>query len=71
MGNFWAPKERTVKHVINDKLKVLRDFGVVDDENELSIKKKFTDAFINAPGKDPDIIADRIARTMIMEKLSD
>lgn len=69
MGNFYAPKERSVKQVINEKIQVLRDFYIVDDENENAVRKKLLAEISNAPDKDPDVIADRIARAMITEKL--
>jgi hypothetical protein len=71
MGNFWATTNRTVKQVINEKIQVLRDFYIVDDDNELDIRKMLTEAINNAPDRDPDVVVDRIARNMITERLSD
>lgn len=70
MGNFYAPKERSTKQVINEKIRVLRDFCIVDDKNENSVRNKLLAEINNNPDKDPDIIADRIARRMISDKLS-
>ena len=70
MGNFWASTNRSTKLVINEKIRVLRDFCIVDDSNEIAIRNRLLAEINSNPDKDPDIIADRIARRMISDKLT-
>lgn len=70
MGNFWASTNRSKRQVINEKINVLRDFYIVDNDNELDIRKKLAAEIDNAPDKDPDAVADRFARALITARLS-
>ena len=69
MNKYYAPKERTVKQIVDEKIKVLDDFCIVNLENENAIRKKLLAEIEKHPNTDPDITADRVARTLITEKL--
>lgn len=60
----------TKKQAVRAKLKVLREFGVVDDDNEYSIKEQLNDAIAANPNRDYEIVLDQVAQKMIMKKLS-
>lgn len=60
----------TKKQAVRAKLKVLRDFGVVDDDNEYSIKEQLNDAIKANPYRDYEIVLDQVAQEMIMKKLA-
>lgn len=65
------PSERTFEQAINEKMKVLRDFYIVDKRNEKIIEQKLIDAVKAEPNKNFDIVIDRVAHTMIMNRLND
>lgn len=66
---YYKNVSRSVNGIINDKLTVLRDFGVVDDNNEDTIRDMLVKALEQYPTSDPEYIVDRTARPMIMQKL--
>lgn len=65
----YQPTKPTKTQAINEKMKVLREFYIVNDTNEDTIKQKLTDAVNAHSDKDYERILDQIARTMISEKL--
>ena len=60
---------RTVDTIVNEKIKVLREFYVVDIHNEESIRNMLLKAINERPDSNPDAIADRIAKSLIAAKL--
>lgn len=71
MHKYYTPVERTLSQAVSEKLKVLREFCVVDYKNERQIKNQLLAAVKAEPNKDFDIVLDRVARSMIDKKLSD
>jgi hypothetical protein len=67
----YVPAERKLDQAINEKIKVLREFYIVDDHNEEAIRQKLIKAVKAEPNKNFDIILDRVAHTMIMNRLND
>ena len=67
--NPYVAPERTAKQAINEKMKVLREFYVVDDNNESEIKSLLTQAVEAEPNKNFDIVLDRVAHSLIEKKL--
>lgn len=65
----YVSTERTLAQAIREKMKVLREFYVVDKNNEKEIKQQLLDAVKAEPDKDFDIVLDRVAHTMIERKL--
>lgn len=62
---------RTMEMVICEKLKVLREFYVINNyEEEKRIRADLSMAIRNEPYSDMDSVADRFARTLISEKLA-
>lgn len=66
----YVPVERTLDQAIREKMKVLKDFYVVDSKNEKEIKQQLIDAVHAEPNKDFDIVLDRVAHTLIQRKLN-
>ena len=66
----YVADERTLPQAIREKMKVLREFYVVDKNNEKEIKQKLLDAVRAEPDKNFDIVLDRVAHTMIERKLN-
>lgn len=60
---------RTVDHIINEKIKVLREFHIVNTMNEDSIRNMLFIAVRDRPDSDPDAVVDRIAKSLIATKL--
>ena len=62
----------SLKTLVNHKMKVLREFYVVDDSNEKEIKKYLKDyldrMMIECPNRDPQVILDQAARPLIQKK---
>lgn len=59
----------TVKEAIRAKMKVPREFYVVDQHNEREIKALLQDAVKAEPDKDYEHVLDRVAHTLIAKKL--
>ena len=71
VGGYYTPDKPSVKEAINAKMKVLREFYVVDDSNEREIRGELKAAVNAHPGRDYELVLDQVAHTMIMEKLKD
>lgn len=67
---YRVTAKQTVKQVIDEKMKILREFYVMDDDNQEDIKQKLQDAVDAHPDKDYERILERVTHTMIMEKLN-
>jgi hypothetical protein len=64
-----VPAKRTLNQAIQEKMKVLKEFYVVNGDNEDKIKQRLINAVNAEPTKDFDIVLDRVAQTLIKEKL--
>lgn len=67
-GRNYDPK-RTPEQAVREKMKVLREFFVVDDDNYDSIYKELLGRVCMHPEYDFDRVLDRAARTMIDDRL--
>lgn len=56
---------------IREKLKVLREFYIVDDENEESFKRQMERAIAENPDVHFDRVLDGFARGLISEKMGE
>ena len=65
------PSTRTAKKAIEEKLKVLREFCIVDIRNEAMIRERLEKAIADKPDLNFDLVLDREARRMISEKLGE
>ena len=65
----YVGKPVTIDDIINEKIKVLRDFYIVDATNEESIRNELVIAVRDNPHRDPNAVIDSIAKTLIAEKL--
>ena len=65
----YHPTKPSIKQAINAKLKVLKEFGVIDDNNEYDIREQLKEAIKAHPNRDYELVLDQVAHTMIMEKL--
>lgn len=60
----------TPDEAIEEKIQVLKDFYVINNrEQEKSVRAKLREALVKEPRRDPYIVLDRVARTMILERL--
>lgn len=59
----------TDQQAVDAKIQVLRDFYIVDDDNEDEIRNILEQALKAEPHKDRDVILDREAKKLIEEKL--
>ena len=69
-GRHYEPR-RTVEYAIEEKMRVLKDFYVVDRHNEDAIYKRLKKAVDDEPNTDFDIILDRVAKTLIASKFGE
>ena len=64
-----CPKEestfRDVKSLVNEKLHILQDFGVVNSKNYGEIRNDLLKAIKQNPDRDPQVVLDRAARPII------
>lgn len=60
-----------MKKAIEEKLKVLKEFCVVDTRNEATIRERLEKAVAERPDMHFDLVLDRTARRMINEKLGE
>ena len=58
------------ERLIDDKMRVLRDFYVVNDANRFWIRERLEKAVAANPNSDPAFTLDRIARELIMTSLN-
>lgn len=65
-----TPK-RTAETAVKEKLKVLREFCIVDDRNETVIRERLEKAIADKPDLNFDVVLDRMAKRMINEKLGE
>lgn len=61
--------KKTTKTIINQKMRVLKDFYVVDDDNEDYIRKQMERALKDHPNEDPEVVLDHFAHPLIQSKL--
>jgi hypothetical protein len=67
---YYEDRKPTVKEAINAKMKVLREFYVVDESNDREIRAELKAAVDAHPGRDYELVLDQVAHRMIAEKLS-
>lgn len=68
-SRWYAPRKPSVKEAINAKMKVLREFYIVDKDNEDEIRNQLEAAIKAHPDEDYERVLDRVAHTMIERKL--
>ena len=56
----------SIDELINEKMRVLEDFYVVNNENYNDIRYELKDAIKSSPKSDPAFVLDRVARNLIM-----
>lgn len=62
--------DRTPEKAIKEKLQVLRDFGIVDDDNEENLRNEMERAIVARPNTHFDRILDRFATDLYRQKLA-
>lgn len=60
---------KDVREYINDKLSILRDFGIVTSRNEYDIECQLIEAVKSNPNSPYDLLLDGVTKRMIKEKL--
>ena len=65
----YNPRPVTVEDIINEKIKVLSDFCIVNAKNEESIRNMLIIAVRDNPHREPTVVIDSIAKSLIAEKL--
>lgn len=66
--HYYNPT-RGSKQAIDEKIKVLKEFYVVDKDNEHIVRERLEKAVADHPDEDFDRIIDRVAWQMIEQKL--
>ena len=67
---YRTTAKQTVKQVIDEKMKILREFYVVDDDNQAEIRQLLQDAVDAQPNSDYEYALQRLTHAMVMEKLN-
>jgi hypothetical protein len=57
------------KTLVNEKMRVLKEFYIVDDDNRDEIRAYLEAALAQYPNRDPAVVLDHAARTLIKNKL--
>ena len=60
----------SVKRAVDEKMRVLREFCVVNDKNAEQIRQKLLNAIVSESDHDYEMVLDRHARKLIAEKLN-
>lgn len=61
--------QRDAKQAINEKIRVLKDFYIVDKSNEETVRAQMQAELDKRPDIDFDIVLDGFAKKLIGEKL--
>ena len=64
----WYNPKRGVKEVINEKIKVLKDFYIVDKRNEETVRAQMKAEIERRSDVDFDRVLDSFAKKLISEK---
>ena len=58
------------KTLVSRKMKVLKEFYIVDEENKNEIRAYLEEALRKYPERDPEIVLDQAASLLIQRKLN-
>ena len=67
---MFTAKRTDLKWVVIDKMQVLKDFGIVDEQNYAEYEEMLYAAVREHPDSDPRSVLDRFVRPIIMKKLN-
>lgn len=68
---YYLASKPSVDEAVDAKMKVLEEFYIVDKMNYDEIKSQLLEAIKSQPGKDYELVLDRVAHTLIAAKLND
>ena len=71
LSSYRRRYQVSTKTLLKEKLKVLREFYIVDDRNEDEIKKYLEQALIDRPNNDPQSVLDQAASVLIKKKFKE
>ena len=60
----------TPKQAINRKMRILREFCVVNDNNADEVRAMLESSILSTPGRDYEIVLDQVTRKLIFNKLN-
>ena len=60
----------TPKQAINRKMRILREFCVVNDNNADEVRAMLESSILSTPGRDYEIVLDQVTRKIIFNKLN-
>lgn len=69
--HYLSSDRFNVQRAVEEKLNVLRDFSVVNDENENNYRAELLKAIANRPGQSPQRALDMAAKRMISDYLDE
>ena len=61
-------RKPSLKQAVSSKMRVLRDFYIVDDKNKNEYKKILLNAVAKYPNRDYEIVLDQTAAKIISER---
>ena len=64
------PPHKSVKIAVDAKMRVLRDFKIVNSKNEDEYRAILTNALDGVAPEDRELVLDRLARPWIQEKIN-
>lgn len=65
LENTHGYRKPSIKQAVNSKLKVLRDFYIVDDKNKTEYRQMLLDAVAKYPDRDYEIVLDQAAAKIL------
>jgi hypothetical protein len=60
----------TIGSLVNQKMQVLRDFYIVDENNEVKVREYLMQYLRDHPNHDPQIALDHAASPLIRDKMN-
>lgn len=66
--NTTSYTKPTLKQAVSEKLRILRDFCIVDDKNKREYKGILLDAVAKYPNRDYEIVLDQITAKLLTER---
>lgn len=69
MDYIRSGNRKTIRRLIDDRMRILDDFNICD-KNDINMKQKLENAIYEKPDKDPEEVLEFFCRPMIQQKIN-
>lgn len=66
----YIKKTSAKETMVNNKIKILRDFCIVNEKNKQQVEMYLVSALSQNPHRNPQTVLDRAARSLILGKIT-